>query len=113
MQYCTKCGKPTDNANKICDACDQEEFHEIVQEMEVMYEEHNRSYGKEEIEKPEKPAKKALILVSFLIPIAGILIGIIALSNHHHRSGKAYLLTAFLSMICSGLLKFFLSILTQ
>lgn len=102
--YCTKCGQATGTKNNICDECLQNEMHEMAQEMGALYE----ISGKDEAELPQKKSATKLIILSVVIPIVGVILGIISFSNGERRAGRTYLLTGLASWALNVLIAQFL-----
>ncbi len=99
---CKQCGKPTRNADGICDDCLQNEMHEMAQEMDEIY----QVSGKDETVVPQAttPSSKRLVVLSFLLPLVGLILAIIAFSNHRVRAGRNYLCAALISYAINGLI---------
>lgn len=106
--YCTKCGKTTENKSGICDFCYQMELHEIAQQMEGIHQQNDLHYGKDESVLPQKPTHINLTVLSIMIPIVGVILGIINLSSGDRHAGRVYLLAGIISWMLYSILIFIL-----
>lgn len=70
--------------------------------MDVIY----QVSGKDEAVIPQvaKPGSKRLVVVSFFLPLVGLILAIIAFSNRHMRAGRSYICAALISYAINGLI---------
>lgn len=98
--YCTKCGSMIDDRQPFCPFCKtpnpavqpNTQFHGQVPPP-YFYNNVPPYYFDPSVQPPEV----ALVVLSAIIPIAGLIIGCICLGNNEKRAGRAYLLAAGIS----------------
>ena len=88
--YCPCCKAPRAGVNNS-------QFHGLAQPADP-------KTGRPYTDPSETPAETGLIILSVLVPLAGIIIGCICLSNNEKRAGKVYLLAAAVRYIIGFLI---------
>ena len=104
---CTKCGSMFDERQPCCPFCKapnpavqpRTQFHGQVPPP-YFYNNVPPYYFDPSVQPPET----ALVVLSAIIPIAGLIIGCICLGNNEKRAGRAYLIAAAISFGLSLLL---------
>ena len=91
-----KCGKQIQDGSVYCRYCGTNQGG-TAQEQEYNEQQYN-TYEQTDI------TDKSIIVASVLLPIVGIIIGIININNGRKESGNAYITAAITSMIVCGLL---------
>ena len=96
--YCNNCGKEISDEAIMCVHCGVATGRPMpgAQANTVPY---GVSYND-----PNEPANTGLVVLSVLIPLAGIIMGAIHLSDGRKRAGKAYLTAALITIGVSVLL---------
>ena len=94
MAYCIKCGKEIDEEAIICIRCGCQTGKPTTQP------------GVMNVD-PNEPANGGFVFLSVLIPLVGIILGIVNISNGKKHAGKVYLWTSIIvwltSIIISGI----------
>jgi hypothetical protein len=96
QQFCPFCKAPNPAMQQ------RPQFHGQVPPPPYFYNNMPRYY----FDPAEQPPETALVVLSAIIPIAGLIIGCICLGNHENRAGKAYLLAAGISFGVGLLISF-------
>ncbi len=84
--FCSNCGKSIDDKAAVCIHCGAPTRNFSAN-------------GKAPVD-PNEPADKLMIIVSVILPIVGIILGIMEKNNGKIRAGSAYLKTGIISAIC-------------
>ncbi len=82
--FCNKCGSEIPADSKFCVKCGTKSETEAQPAQ-------NYSYSTEE------NVNVGLVILSVIIPLIGLILGIVNLSNKNKRAGKAYLIAALIS----------------
>ncbi len=107
--YCSNCGSMMDDRQQACPFCrapnpkiySGPQFHGVVPPPYCSNNVPPYYYDRE-----NAPAETGLVVVSAIIPLAGLIIGCICLGNNEKRAGRTYLLAAGISFGAYILLAF-------
>ncbi len=96
--YCSNCGSMMDERQQFCPFCkapnpvmrQKPQFHGQVPPPPYFYNNIPQYY----FDPANQPPEIALVVISALIPLVGLIIGCICLSNNEKRAGRAYLIAA-------------------
>lgn len=98
--YCTKCGSMINDGQPCCPFCKTP--NPAVQPKTQFHGQVPPPYFYNNIapyypDPYSVPPETALVVLSVIIPIAGLIIGLICLGNNEKRAGRAYLIAAGIS----------------
>lgn len=96
--YCKNCGKEISDESSACVHCG------AITGSPMPGAKSNPAPAAAPVNDPNEPANVGLIILSVMVPLAGVVLGILQLNDGKKRAGKAYLMAAIITLGVSFLL---------